>query len=81
MRKKELERRILDLEIEVDKLKAQEIGPDGLETLLYRVKWIEESMKPRQRRRVERRRRKYLDKLEFQAWMMEAYQEKKRLKE
>lgn len=78
MKKKELQIRVLDLEIEVDKLKSKNVGPDALEELLYRMKWIEESLKPRMRRRVEHRRRKYLDRLEFAAKMMEARMEMRR---
>jgi hypothetical protein len=77
MRKKELERRVLDLEIELDKLKAKDIGPEQMDALWYRLKMIEESIKPRRRRRIDRRRRRHLDQLEMAAAMMEAHRAKK----
>jgi hypothetical protein len=78
MKRKEVERAILDLQIQVDKLKSKDVGPDATEELLYRMKWIEEALKPRLRRRVERRRRRYLDKLEFAANLMEAREARRR---
>jgi hypothetical protein len=70
--KKEIESLLLDLQQRISKLEFKPMPTDQFEAVMYKIKWLEEALKPRLRRRVERHRRKYLDKLEFAAAIVEA---------